>query len=273
MTTFIIDGKGNNEHDFCQAYTNYQVGDTIKLGSGEYFDYDSALFLVLDKNITIEGSGCDSDTDMPTILNCGFLISHGATVILKNLSLNYPKSKANTVCLFQESKLYANGVNFYHDSDDHKDTICSQNSYLSLVNSQIKAGNLPYSHGLVLLNSKMYGNHLQMACPYFDNSFIYIFDGYAYNNITLVNHCDFNFTCIGVNDEENHDYSDFYLGNDCHVDGYCLYFSGHDPLIDVNQSTLKLGNPEDDPMAYEVFWKYDDESEVLYNGEKPEINY
>ena len=251
------------DYELYKAINTADNGDTISLKPGEYFATHS-IFLSLKKSLTIKGQYANAKA---TKINGGLFFGKNVTLILENLVLTFDDEKGNTLALYEGAKLYCNNVIIDRPHNSSWDTIYCSNSFLSLKNSDIRSDRQKTATSTSLENSQLISIGSNMHMPKLINSTAYLKDSFVSYSLILKEKSKLFFTDLAIDSTQNSEYSDFYVSGESTVNGENLDFYKDEPFIDVLNSDFEGNNffaGKD-----KVSWRYDNDSNVLLDGNQP----
>lgn len=265
MSTFIVGNDNNNAQQFEETFEHAQAGDTIELLPGDYFSADTFEYFEINKDIVISGTSSDNHE---TRINCSFIIGNQATVILKNLTLNYSGSDDNTLAAFNHSQVYGQNICVKRLATDKWDTIYIKDSSISLTNAQILTnGNKNQAISLFLENSQLLATDTRLERFLQKNSTAYLKNVHIVHFAGSKNHSQLDFINLTIAGDHNPNKSNFYTMEQSRVKGEKLQILNQAPIVDVSDSSFSVNNVQPDVANFN--FRFDDKSQVTVDGITP----
>lgn len=259
MSKIVIE----NEAQLEKALNDSNKGDTIELLPGEYFSTKKAKCYTITQSLNIIGHSLNAEN---TIINASFLLGKGVTLNLKNFTLNYDKTQLNTIALYDGAELALQNMIIDHAATDNWNTIYSQDSYISLTDSEINNSASPDVASLLMVDGKMYAVNTKISYLNQKRARIFLKKSLVSYSIALADHASLAFRDLTVVSLNNLDHSDFQVENNSSVDGENLVFAKKEPQIKINNSDFEIKNFE--PSLDKIKWSFDDNSTVLLDGKQ-----
>lgn len=265
MSTFIVGNDNNNAQQFEETFEHAQAGDTIELLPGDYFKANSFEYFEINKDIVITGTSTDNHE---TRINCSFIIGNQATVILKNLTLNYSGSDDNTLAAFNHSQVYGQNICVKRLATDKWDTIYIKDSAISLTNSQIMTnGDKNQAIGLFLENSQLLATDSTIERFLQKNSTSYLKNIHVVHFVGSKNHSQLDFVNLSIAGVHNPKKSNFYTVEQSQVKGQQLQILNQAPIVDVSNSAFTVTDVSPDVNNFN--FRFDEKSNVTIDNVIP----
>ncbi|KRN96743.1 hypothetical protein [Companilactobacillus kimchiensis] len=261
MRTTIV----KNDVQLAKALFSAEDNDLIKILPGIYFADKGFVSHSVTKNLTIEG--LSNNAKDIHIKNFNLIIYPKITLILKNVTIDLATENINTIAMYDGSKLYGNNIVVNHLNPDHWDTIYCKDSFISLINSDIRTGDESNAPGLCLENSQLFADNTSIYFLVTHNSDCYIRDTVIFYSSNFDQHSTLHFNDLAIDSTNNEKYSDFYVTDNSTISGTNLAFSKNKPFIDVLNGSAFETSTFDNQNT--IGWRFDDDSSVTVDGTEP----
>lgn len=250
-----------NEDQLEKVLTDSTEGDTIELLPGEYFLPEKAKCYTISRNLTIIGQSLNAKN---TKVNASFLIGKGITLNLRNFTLNYDKAQLNTIALYDGAELALKNMIVDHAVSDRWNTIYSQDSFLSLTDSEIMNTTNQNIASLQMESGKMYAVNSKISFLNQKRAKVFLKKSLISYGIALADQAALSLRDLTIVSFNNLDQSDMQVANNSSVEGENLIFAKKEPHISISKSDFEIKNFE--PAIDKINWSFDDDSTVLVDG-------
>lgn len=257
--------KVNTDKQLFNAVKNSATNDIIELESDSYFT-DSPATLPITHSLTITGRSPKAKSTINATFIIGSKPTKQTILILKNLSVDFTGDNITTIALYDNSQLYCHNVIVSANNDSKFDTIYCRDSAISLDNSVVLT-NEYNSVGMSLENSQMTAVNSNFNTLGLKNSIVYLKDCLVNEYVGVLNKSSLSFSGLAIDSRSTENISDLYVEDESDLRGNDLSFAAPNPSISITNSNFDNVNFLSD--INKIDWFYDDDSEVLANGQEP----
>lgn len=229
--------------------------DSIEIYGGTYLENRPDIFKIA-KTLEIDGDGIDE-----TKLFAAFIIAEGATLILRDLTLNC-KENFNAIACY-DGEIILDNVRIHRESNQQFDTIYLKNSSFSFKNSEINTGSLGNNAGMFIENSTGMMENSKTHLLRQEGSSIIIKNCIIDGGIGVLDNSSLMFNELTIY-KHVEDFGALYVMNSSKMIGDNLKFEDSNKSVVIQDSEFRINNLETNKeLEYEV-----DNSTFIIDGQE-----